>query len=339
MSKHDTPKKTVRQEWAEFSHDIQQDVNDTLAKLQLEIEMGNATLIDLYENNPEECGEFAAGIIDYLDNTWGYVGDRFMVFGKWLEPAIATDQRGILTQLQEKEAFRPAVSNGFTVHIPEHREDAAPIIGMSFNLGNCSISSSSIQGHFELLAFADPKDISLHYMRPGEDDLVSSKKGEVKRSIRQADALLDLYTRHKSSSFYREDAKKQQTFLRAVTTIVDNALPAPDSLDRAILYNANPSRIYATQEDNSLITIQSKKKKNPLIVTGDIVGVTTLDTIVHPDRDIKKPYESPDELIVAKSGLMLVIRPRWTNINLPRAENSDILVPSRALKKLPLKMV
>ncbi len=44
---------TVRQDWVEFSGSAQQDVNQTLADLQLEIEIANARLAQLHNEDPE----------------------------------------------------------------------------------------------------------------------------------------------------------------------------------------------------------------------------------------------------------------------------------------------
>ena len=327
-------KRTSRQEWTHFSGEIQQDVNSILDNARIEIEAANLALAELYETDPEAAGEYAANIVEYLDDRWGYKGDVFMVTGKWHEPMFGSTDEGVMSRHQEKDAFNDTISNGFMVKPVENDDgDEAPRVGMSFIVGSTRISTPSIQGSFDILAFAEPHEVSLQYMRPGETAVVSTSVEELAESLQRADSLLYLYTNHKDSAFYQTSAKKQEKFIRSVIDIAEAALPAPDSMDRAYLCDVSTDLIYMNHTEHGFSSASGEEVEDRMRITGEILGVTIAD-VLHDG--FGKKYNSPDELGATGAGLCLIVSPRDTNFAIPEGCGEYILMPLRAMDSVPL---
>ncbi len=338
MQEYGPQRKTTRQEWSEISDFIQQDVDATLARLQSEIEDGNRQLAELYAKNPAQYVEYATKLIAHLDSEWGYVNDHFMVLGKWLKPEVKAGYNGIVTAQKEVLAFERAISDGFAIQNTGEK-GATPTIGLSFLVNSHTLCSTAIRGNVQLFAYANPGDVSLQFLQPGNERIVSSDTKEVERSIHQADTLFRRHLGHKDSTFYQGDGKEQHALLRSIVDIVDESLPVPDADARAMLQQANPSHLYARSDrSGKMRKVSATNDANTALdITGEILGATTLDTILRPERDVDQPYRTPDELIVATTGLMLVVKPHTTSIDPSlHVNNSDLIIPVRALKTLPL---
>ncbi len=337
MRKLDVPQ-TKRQEWTEFSGLIQADINQQLQAASLVIEAANAVLSDKYQNDPAGAGDFAAKIAGYLNKGWSYTGDCFMVSGHWHEPAVGMTPEGIISRHEKKEVFQLAPSNGFIVLMPQGQDyPQSPRIGMSFVVGSANLATQSIKGNFQLLAFGELNEISLQYMRPGNSSVVSAELGEVMDTLGRADALLGLYTNHKDSSFYRQSASKQQAFFRSIIDFVDNAMPAPDSLDRLMLHEADTPVMYIRKpHGEGLIQMLSGVADRRFKVTGEVLGTTVHDLI---EDGYKKRYSSPDEIGAAIAGLSLIVKPHAINVSSEEFYGQDLLLPVRKIGRMFLQIV
>lgn len=84
--------------------------------MQIEIEAVNDRLAAIYAENPEGAFEMMHDVVEYLDEMWNYIGDVFMITGKWHFPnQVMISDEGILCKLEYVDAFNIAKSNGFTI--------------------------------------------------------------------------------------------------------------------------------------------------------------------------------------------------------------------------------
>ncbi len=330
MARHEFVR-TTRQEWQEFSDVVQDDVNETLRNLSLEAEATNLKIADLYDDNPEEAKAVAIDAVRYLDSKWDYAGDHFMVVGAWSEPQIAQDSEGIMARHQKKEAFRPSVSDGFAAYSPAVNEP--PRVGLSFIVANFPFSAVAMRGDMQLLAYADINDVSIQFMRHGDAKVASSELSEVVNALVRADSTFNLYTNHQNSSFYRQNAKKQETFLRAITESIQEVLPAPDSLERLVIEGAVTPELYMQNPKKpGLAMMRAEQGESPYLVSGHVVGVAVHDLLINgPDRQ----YLTPDELDSSRTGLSLMVRPDSANFTVDGYEGY-FLLPMRKLDSMPL---
>ncbi len=328
---------TVRQDWVEFSGSAQQDVNQTLADLQLEIEIANARLAQLHNEDPEQAAELAYEMIEFLDSKWGYFRDYFMVTGKWYTPTeLAIGDEGFMMHHEKSDAFNIAKSNGFTVYPieSEDEDDYVPEIGLSFIVGSQPISTPKFQGRFEMLAFAKPSEISLQFMRPNTSDSVGASIEEVSAAIENADALLRVHLNDTRSTFFESTATKQGAFLQSVIDYATDALPPVDSLDRVTMHDTEPTLVYVRDSKQGKIYSLGLQSGAPIVIEhGVVLDFTTIDTL--KDGIGKKRYTSPAEMNAYKYGLCAVVSPTRCNIDLSDYNNPDIIVPLRSIKGTP----
>lgn len=330
---------TTRQEWSVRAESIQEGINYILEEIRFEIEAANLALEVLYQSDPEAAGEYAVDIIEYLDSLWDYSGDVFLVSGHWHEPMIGMNEEGIFSRHVKKDAFNVARSNGFMVKpIGEGEgEIESPRVGLSFVVAGAPISTPSIQGHFELLAFAEPQETSLQYLRPGDASVVSSDLGEVGAAMSRADALLDLYLNHEDSGFYRAGPAKQEAFLKGIADSLAEVMPAPDTIDKIVLTESITPVVYTFDHPGpGLNRLVAKDPDKPFKITGTVEYATIVDHLID---GLGRGYKSPDELSTSKGGLGLVIKPYSCNFELNDDEGKRlIVVPMRLFKVLSLTM-
>lgn len=332
------PKTTVRQDWEEFSGEIQDDIDRTLEYLALEIDAANARLADEYVNNPEEAGRVANDITEFLDSKWGHNDEIMMVTGSWHYPQIALGTGGIMITQAKTEAFNIAYSNGFMVNIIEHNGQEVPRVGLSFIADKIAISTPMLQSkEVHLLAFAEPNEISLRYLRPGSTEVVGGSLDEVAHAIGTADALLNAYLNHEASDFYRQSAKKQEAFLRKLITSVEDVLPAPDSLDKVIVDQVGVAKIYFRDKKTGKVSsYEVSPDQAHLTVTGDVLGVTVLDVYID---GFGTKYDYPDDMMSAEEGLCLIVKPRELNFDMTEYGSPDIVMPLRTMDSPEIKII
>lgn len=317
---------TKRQEWSNFSNEVQSDVEDTLAQLQVEIEYANTRLAELYNSDPEAAGEYATEMIEFLDKEWGYNDCLFMVTGTWHFPVVGYDGETVKVVQSVGPAFSTCRSNGFIVK-PIEMDDGEelPRIGMSFKFPPISISTPSFQGILEPLAFAELNTISLQFMRPGTLEVVSSDPDEIRAAAAHADTLLGHHIKNPDSDFYKQSAKEQEEFFQGIFDIVENSLPDPSALDYAYIYDVIPQAIYFKDKDGLRAAVATGTQKP--VITGRILGTSTVD--IWKDG-FGKQYKNPVELSAVASGLCYIVE--LHSANFPIGDSMrQALVPIRAL--------
>ncbi|OYX43767.1 hypothetical protein B7Y94_00945 [Candidatus Saccharibacteria bacterium 32-49-12] len=326
---------TTRQYWEELSEFVQDDVNRVLKDLSLDVERANYILAEASSGDPEQISKLAVDIVNHLDSQWEYIGDHFLVAGKWQEPAVKMNNQGILVEHQEKEAFNQCVSNGFMVKPGDGDSDEPPRVGLSFIVADFPYSSDKLQGSLQLLAFADLDQVSLQYLRSaGDFNAASSDIEEVKSALFRADSTLSLYTTHQESSFYRQSAKKQENFLRSIVESVHDVLPAPSSLDKLIINDAVSQEFYIRDSTGpGLMHVISDE--TPFKVTGQVVGVAINDLVAEgPGRQFK----SPDDLMSAQTGICLMVQPHTINFTINNYTGDYFLIPMRKLESIDFEL-
>lgn len=329
--KRDPAPPTTRQDWDKFSTEAQRDIDQQLSDLQLEIDRANSDLAHLYKADPEASGEYARDIVDYLNDKWRYFDDIFMVTGHWHQPQVTSGLDGILSQHIYSEAFSSARSNGFVAKLVETElSGESPRVGMSFVVSTIELATPNIQSSdIKILAFAEPHEVSLQYLRPDTPEVVSTDANEVGQAIVRADRLLHLYTSHPGSSFFQQSAKKQSDFFDSLSDIVDSSLPRPDSQDVAILHDAATQAVYFKKDDQVIEgVIPNSGRVN---ITGKILGATIPDSWATAQT---AHYTSPSELHATGAGLCLIIDQH--NLAIPEV-SGPLLVPYRAIDA-PLRL-
>lgn len=329
---------TARQEWLIFSDAVQADVNQILDDTSAEIEAANIILADLYENDGEAAGDYTEEIIEYLDKRWRYRGHQFMISGEWHAPSWASSEEEFAVRHTKATAFSLARSNGFMVKVIEDEAGRQiPRVGMSFITGHRAVSTPTMQsGPIEILAFAEPSEISLQYLRPEHAAVVSGSLEELVETFERLDSIIDLYTNNPDSNFYRQSSKRQQRFLQSIIDSATEALPAPATADKLIFRNAKSKVILATDSSfDGLRYFYPRKAKDTFRFSGEIVGITLPDIL---EDGYGKHYESPDDLKTARQGIGLVIDPSWITVAYGDMESPTFIVPSRAITKWRLRL-
>ncbi|MCB9819794.1 hypothetical protein H6796_00590 [Candidatus Nomurabacteria bacterium] len=328
-------KQTKRQEWNDYSDCVQEDVNNTLGKAHEVIEVANAMLADKYSNNSSDLNESVVEVIERLNSIWDYDGDIFHITGKWHEPVVDVSEDGILVSHRKGEAFNSTVSNGFMVKVIEDEHGITrPVVGLSFIEGAAPYFSPAMRGNFNILAFAEPREVSLQYMRPGDSSVVSSELTEVGETIMRADSLLRLYTSHAGSELFRQSAKKQEEFFRSIIDQVDEALPSPETFDRVVLNEVKSTLLCVKPSGASDLAYVYPPDDSLFVITGSVVGVTITDVL---KDGFGKRYKSPDEMESAEEGLSLIVKPDGVNFNLPdELEGCDLIMPLSTIIKLEM---
>lgn len=332
------PKHTVRQDWEEFSGEIQGDIDYTLDYLALEIDAANARLADLYVNEPDEAGRVAEDLVEFLDSKWGHKDEIMMVTGAWHYPRIAMGAAGIMVTQAKTDAFNIAYSNGFMVNIIEHNGQEVPRVGLSFIADKIAISTPVLQSNeIHLMAFAEPNEVSLRYLRPGSTEVVGGSLDEVAHALGTADALLNAYLNHEASDFYRQSAKKQEAFLRKLITSVEDVLPAPDSLDKVIVDQVGVDKIYFRNKITGKVdSCAGSPDQARLTVTGDVLGVTLLDVYVD---GFGTKYNYPDDMMSSGEGLCLIVKPRELNFDMTEYGSPDLVMPLHTMDSPEIKII
>jgi hypothetical protein len=145
-----------------------------------------------------------------------------------------------------------------------------------------------------------------------------------------------LHTNHAGTDFYRKSPKKQELFMRSIVDTVSEVLPSPETNDRLLIHDAK-TRILLVKDSSleSLVYLTPRKKKQPLRLSGEVVGVTLPDVMAN---GYGLHYKSPEDFATSDHGLGLLIEPHSINISLDTFEDPTFLLPLRSIKKLKLSL-
>lgn len=264
-----------------------------------------------------------------LDEAWSYYADWIMVSGVWDSNRPVLSERGILNNVSHDEPiFGPALSNGFEVDI---REDAAPVIGLSFKIGTMAASNKHLYGNIEGLAFARPEKATFSFARKSAE--FEAPKDQLINAVHYYDGLLKLYT-HEPSDFYRKSAHLQQQFFEKIINDLSDTITAPAYVTQ--FHYAEVPYIYRRgteyMDDNSLPLEYIDGGSANILLSGTIKGVTILDSLYASDN----PIRSKDDLIDADAGICLIVSLSEGSLSKEQVDDRDLIVPARLIKELDI---
>lgn len=334
--------KTTRQVWIEHSNEVQEDVDRVLQEFHFEIEAANSALSVLYKTSPAEAYVFAQKFGEYLNERWPYKGDVFFVSGHWHEPTIVHTMEGIncavtRSSMERTEVLRPATSNGFKSMAVGEQGSEVPRMGLSFFSDQpTTVDFSAYEGKYHPTAFAEFHEISMQYMRPGDESVVSTELGEVVEAISRAERLFAQMTGDKTSKFYTFDAEKQYRVLLSLLDVVNNALPTPDSLDAVMVEELSVPRLYIKTGNSPTLATIIATGEDAILLSGKVLGVTVHDIVLNgPD----KKYHGPEDFMATAEGLSLVVQPSSWNLNIDEQNVMDAIVPLKTAQNVNLQVV
>lgn len=321
--------RTTAKEWRARSQEINDDVNARLQGFSEAAETINLTLAELMQQDPERAYQYANEVIQQLDSEWPYHGDVFFVTGAWHEPTTTLiGANGVSVEHNKAQAFTTTHSNGFSFKfIAATEEDTPPTprIGLSFIEGRVPLTSVYLQGNITPLAFAEPHEISMHYLRPGSSEVVSADLQDIGHAIEQSTSLLHLMTTHPGSEYHKASPKRQRQMIQRLVATVEDTLPTPESFDK--LFISSDTRILQlidTSRSSSPLNLVAKQH-SLIHVEGDVVGVTDTTTTV-------------DGVEIKSIGLIVTPEPESSNLKPESYGSGSFIIPVLEAESLNLEL-
>lgn len=324
IGRHDT---SARQDWHNFSDDLQQDVNRTLAEIGQTIDYLNSRLYQARLESQDEYIKVSQQIIKSLDELWQHHGARFLVTGHWHFPHGELTDRSLKLDYKFEPAFGEGISRGFIVDEVWTDNGLLPRVGLSFDVKTENVDTPIMRFPLTMRALAEPHQVNVQFLRPASSEVVSSSIEDVVKAIQVADDILDTELSDPKSRFYRLSPQDQHGFFMSLVDIVEGSMPDPQSGDKLLIHDAIAQHVYFNHvQTQSLVSLGGSSEHSPLLIAGQVLGVTVPDAIKHGPY---KHYTSPDQVIAATTGLNFVIRPYAQSFDLGSSGNPDILLPVR----------
>lgn len=326
-------KLTTRQAWEVTAQLRQADVNELLNDLQSDIDLINTNIANPDDRlDDDELRQYAMEAVEYLNDKWQpYIGAVFLVSGDWYIPQVEYGPNSFTCTHVKGEFLETLFSRGFTIgFVPtgETEEDEGGSeythkVGMSFTRGSClDIGSHWMAAQVSPLYFAELHEVSLQYVRPGDQKAVSSDLKEVIESIDRADSLLKLHLTHQDSNFYQLSAKKQQQFLQSMIDSIHDTLPMAETLDQIRINQASLGELYIRDFNGQKGLSRLRPEQGGIEVTGSVRGVTIIGI-----ADGEGQISSPGDLLEASRDISLIISPDQLSHQIQGYVGEDIIVP------------
>jgi len=327
---HSHEKQNIR----ELVEGKQSELNHVLLELAEEIEMWNLVLSEAAQQTDLEPGQLAnlAGeSVTSLDKKWPFMGDFIHVTGRWYIPQVTINDMSIEYPMHEAEAFNIVRSNGFSVF---GKEDTTPTVGLSFEVADVQIINAAVQTKMTFLAYADPGDVSLYYVRPEEKGSETTDIGTFGESIHYYDDLLHLHYHNHNSDFYRKTARQQKKFFHDVIDNISNTLPSPEYGESAVCEQIEVPYVYRRIKTQAGMEWQQIKSSDdqPILMAGKIDGVGILES---SQLDNDRPFRSKTELVDQNAGICLILRVEQCSIP-DIFNNQPVYVPLRMANQIEI---
>lgn len=311
---YDRMKETVSQTWRRAHDERQHELTSHTADVEVFMQDYNAELSALVDSgaSSHDIMTRVAEIVTTLDGMWPFHNHLMQVSGTWLAPSFSASSGingfSINCQSTEEEVCREAVSLGIGVH-GSLSDPEKPTLGFLFGNPDQSVvagvlpsySWGSVEFHYNVTYFAHPGEATLHNV--AYDDLPSTDIAEVKSRIMTAESIFQLYTRHKSSGFYKFSSNKQLDTLARLAENVEETLPAPTASEQ-LAVTALAHTLYKISDDETLVAYKSSENA-PLPVEGRVTGVVSLETLV--TKAMKDRIRSSSDLICPEAGIALAV--------------------------------
>lgn len=315
----------------------QHELDTVLAGVSEEVDMWNLVLEEASRSADADKGRALGGIaqeaISSLDGKWPFHGDYIHVSGKWYEPEFSLEDTSMSFPMHEADAFSIVQSNGFGVL---EKQNSTPTVGLSFMFADLPLMSAAIQGHLSLLTYADPKEVSLYYIRPRETPARLSDIEQFSQKLHYYDQLVQLHYHSEDSEFYRKSAKKQKKFLTEVIDTVSDTLPAPEFGEPAECNQIEAPYVYRriTKASGSEWERISSSDQQPILLAGKIDGIGILESNML-EQNI--PLRSSLQLIDPEAGLCLVLRVEQCSIP-DTFNNQPVYVPLQTATEINISL-
>ena len=310
------------------------ELDQTLLDLGEELELWNLRLEHVAndpESTEESLGQLAQEAVMSLDQRWPFHGDKIHVTGRWLVADYTLSNDTMTFPMVEQDAFNIVNSNGFSVFEAVNGE---PRVGLSFAYNQIPILSASIQGSLTMLTYANPADVSLYYVQPGDKESLKPDTSDLGDQITYYDQLLFLHYHNNKSEFYRKSARHQQQFLQRVTDTISESLPAPLSGYRAMCEQVEVPYVYRRVSDANGSKWQRVKARDAdsMLLNGVVEGVGILETA---DLSRHRPLRNKQELVDPNAGICLILQVDQCSVP-DIFNNQPVYVPLRLASDLEL---
>ncbi len=335
MSEIQTPgeQRTLREQLEEK----QSELDELLLELTKDVELINIQLAHMYASDSPNKEQDILRLINestnYLDSQWSFYLDLMHVTGSWLISKPEMRQTSLHFPMVREDVFNIVQSNGFAVHIPENGD--APRMGLSFMYSDMPIMGAAAQGRITWLAHADPREVSLYYIRPEEKDSLQSTESELYDQLTYFDQLLLLHYHDPNSEFYRKTAKKQLQFLHKITDAVSNAMPSPQNGYKIECLQVETPYVYRRIVDGQSAKwqkIQAKGNEN-MLLSGNVDGVGVLEAA---DLRSDRPLRTKEQLVDPDAGICFIMQVEQSSLSSDVFGNNPVYVPYRKVDELEL---
>lgn len=319
----DKETKTARETLIEKQFEL----DTVLTAVSEEIEFWNLRFEQMAKDESEQgqmaLNTLAAEAISSLDQQWPFMGDHIHVSGSWYVPDINITPTSINFPPARQEAFSIVESNGFAIF---DETGAAPKVGLSFEIATVPIVSAMAQTKFSFLAYANPSEVSLYYVRPGADNLQATDLGEFGDKMTLYDSLLHLSYNNDNSDFYRKSIARQKHFLQGIADAVSDTLPSPELGQGAVCNQVDVPYFWRHVQDHRGYTWQKVAAEDgSMLLSGDIMGIGILEL---SELDTGRPIRSRSDLVDPDAGLCLIMRIEQPTIP-DTFNNAPVYVPLR----------
>lgn len=307
----------------------QRSVDELLVGLQDQIDVVNFRLGLLEPDDDEALDKVGFEAIGELDRQWPFHNHDFAVQGCWYGKRVDASAQGIrYSDLEKTEAFQTATSDGFGISM---REDGTPFIGLGFHIDGFSGGSNHYRYRFEIVNVADPREISMTYVRPPHD-FASALAANAHKSLLLYDNLLRIHLGDKSD-FFRVSRRRQHRFVTNLLDDANNEITAPGTSIQASMKRLKVAYVrtdISTPYGYDKLTPNADKKAFKL--GGMVLGVTMLEKELLENHKIA----SAQQLIDPESGLCLIVDPDRLKVA-GKKQPGVVLVPVRHIGKMTLQ--
>jgi hypothetical protein len=315
----------------------QQELDTTLAGLADEIEFWNLKFSDITSEDEQQqriaWSRLTNEAIRSLNGKWPFKNDYLHVSGSWFVPNATITGESISYPMERQEAFAVVESNGFSV---VKIDDRAPQVGMSFvAVGEQTIQTPALQGTFDFLTFADPREVSLIFARPANEESQSTDIAKLHEKLMFYDNLLYLHYHSENSKFFDKTAAEQKKFLVKVIDEISEVLPSPEYGKQAVCEEIIVPYVYRLMADEDRgwcwHRIRSQDGES-LMLAGTVDGISVLEaSLVSNGHALRNENDLVDE----ESSVCLVVSVNQSSI--PDVFNGQpVYVPLRLAEHVEL---
>lgn len=324
-------------------------VNASLELLQNDIDVTNLMVAELIKDEKlEEAQHCLNEAVQYLNENWEFANHIFIVSGHvhGSEFALASngvDASNVGVRVVKKEYYASATSLGFSaIRVPNDEDKNDVKVVMLFGKPTQQFNSVGGAVYIQPRLFVDPTEASLTYLRPNNDEVVSS---DLEDCVSTIDYITDSFhsqVNDDQSEFYSMDLEAQQEFIKQHIDAIDASLPHPETADNLAMTDAEAPLFFVvgeTPEDSGgLLSIKPGDSSQTPRINGAVLGFCVPDEIAN--RGTVR-YTKRSDLMSSSSGLCAIVQPfENSNLFLPEdLQSSDLIVPLNNLESVSYSLI